>query len=250
VQHLAKFDLIQTEFFVSQSSLLAIKQLNPSAVIIGYKDVIGMASGLDDWMEVNQQEDWFLHYTNGERIQTLDGHYAMNVGNPGWRQHYADYCNQKFLAGFDGVFADDVWNQFWKDLPNVRFKTPELIPDLPNWHQDMLGFITYVKSRIGSKLLIVNTPNNSDYVSAADGKVAEQFPFMKGTFVEINASSIISSSGKYYIAWGKGSQLSEMLYCLSGFLLGASGPKAYFCWNNIIDQSTGYYPELVSPSHR
>lgn len=247
VEHMAKFDLIATDFNIEEYAQ-QIKQLNPQAVILGYKDVMMMNLEMEDWDIVDQHENWFVHDIHGNRLLNKYWDcYCMDVGNQEWRQHYVDYIKQKFdLYAFDGVFADDVWSELWKDDWTVP---PEDVPDYADWHQQMIDFILYARSQVPAKIFISNTPNNGDYADVSDGKVWEglgQYD-MQWTLEDIDALTRISVEDKYCLAWSKNFQkdtLTTMQYGLGCHLLGVNGSKAYFGWNNIWSESKGHYPEF------
>jgi len=196
----------------------------------------------------------------------------MDVGNAGWRTHYANWVKD-WLDNYtiDGVFADDVWE--WTEWHyGVWNVLAEYIPKEigERWHNDMLGMVRVVKATIGKKLLIVNTPNKSDYVDACDGKMEENFVHPSWWDLDefhdddinwkgrVESLKSISQSGKYYLAQS-GTIIPEnptesdlqgvhnmMLYCFASYLLGVNGEKATFGFNNIHsrDASRGYYPEF------
>lgn len=250
ISHMAKFDIIDTDFEIG-TDISKIKGINPNVLILGYCDVMARTPSSEDWLEVNQHEEWFLHDFDGKRLQNkIWGWYCMDVGNQGWREHYASYVEEKItLYGFDGVFADDVWSAFSRYAWTVSY---ERVPSYGMWHQEMLEFLRHVKSRIGSKILIVNTPDNGDYVDATDGKLEEDFAFKsvpgQTAIDNIKALLQISSKGKYYLAspYNIANDTKEnMLFALSCFLLGVNGPNAYFGWKSIWDApSHGYYAEF------
>jgi len=244
IEHVAKFDLVVTEFGIG-NYVYQIKQSNPNTIVLGYKDAIAMHTYYEDYSVVNAHEDWFIHDTDGNRlVHWKCGWYCMDPGNQGWRQHFANYVKQKIdLYGFDGVFIDDCWNQLWKYF----FTVPEdKVPDYPNWQQEMGEFLTYVKSQLNPKLVIINTPNTEEYVAVVDGKNDEKFLKNKETFWYIDNLAKISAQGKYYLALASSQEDTQesMMYCLCGYLLGVNGSKAYFGWWNIWSDSKGYYPEM------
>ena len=269
----SNFDIVITGFKAA-SSIGKIKALNPNIMVLGYRDIIGMHSNYDDWSEVDSHEEWFLHDVNGNRlIHKYWGWYAMDVGNVGWRSHYANYVKSKLDSySFDGVFADDAWDAFFAGSGWNPWTVP--IKDVPveiknRWHDDMLEMIRFVKATIGERLLIVNTSNNDDYVDACDGMMAEGFAhpgwwsldeFHDEYYWKGNVESLksISQRGKYYLTHS-GTIISEnptegdlekvhdmMMYCFASYLLGVNGEKATFGFNNIYseDGSRGYYPEF------
>lgn len=268
----SNFDMVIAGF---TSTISEVKALNPDVIVLGYRDVMAMHSNYDDWNEVNSHEDWFLHDVNGNRlIHRYWGWYAMDIGNTGWRSHYANYVKDKLDSYlFDGVFADDVWDSFFAGSGWNPWTAP--IEDVPveikyRWHGDMLEMIRFVKESISEKLLIINTSNNDDYVDACDGKMHEGFvhsswwaleEFHDDTFSwnsEVESLKSVSQKGKYFLAQSGtmipdnpteadiGQVQGMMIYCLSSYFLGVSGGNATFGFNSISsgDGSRGYYPEF------
>ena len=258
-----------------------IKALNPDIIVLGYRDIMAICPDFDDWEEVDSHEDWFLHDVHGNRlIHKKWGWYAMDVGNTGWRNHYANYMKDKLeISLFDGVFADDVWDTFFAGSGWNPWNVP--IEDVPveiknRWHSDMLEMIRFCKESLREKLLIVNTSNNDDYVYACDGKMEEGFAHPQWWPLEkfhddwddwkgkVESLKNISQSGKYYLAQGgtiipdnpTQAELDKvhdiMIYCFASFLLGANGEsllsagRVTFGFNKIQskDGSRGYYPEF------
>jgi hypothetical protein len=233
-----------------------------------------MDTYLADWAEVNLHEDWFLHDVNGNRLINKNyGSYAMDVANSGWRSHYANFVKAKLDAYpmVNGIFADDVLE--WEDYQNDMFTVnSSLIPReiQQRWHNDMIGMIQYVKSVIGSRLLILNTDDLSgDYLRYADGMQREGFihasweglyKYNQNYLDYLDDIERMSSTGKYYMAQSgtefptalTDSDLQQahkvMLYCLGSFLLGVNGPKASFGWlflHSAVRQGVPYYyPEM------
>lgn len=266
LEKLSKFGLLIIEFYQGPD-LPQIRALNPNVIILGYKDIMGCSPDNPAYMEIKQHEDWFLHDLNGNRLVSKQfGWYAMDVGNQGWREYYAESINQQFKNyTFDGVFADDVWNNFHYDKwTSAATAISSEIGE--RWHNDMLGMIQYVKDSIGDKLLIINTWNNGDYVEACDGKMEEEFVhpdwYPIDAFYDdyinwkqkVDALASISESGKYYLAQSGTSTTSAtteqihnmMVYCYASYLLGANGEKSYFGFNGFYsgDGSFGYYDEF------
>lgn len=256
IVHLAKFDMVDTSFEIGPD-IEKIKALNPAVKVIGYKDLIAMSTGMDDWAEVNAHEDWFMHDVNGNRLQVPPPYswYLMDISKQGWREHYANYVKQRLDAyGFDGVFADDVWTHLFRDGFTVN---SSLVPDwnymvnqYTYWQTQMRGFLSYVKSGIGNKLLISNSPS-SIYIDVTDGKMLEGFGLHDVEWWtpldDIKDLAEISALGKYYMAspyGGVDDTEEKFLYSFCCFLLGVNGPNAYFSWKGIWAGSQGYYPEM------
>lgn len=252
-----------------------IKDSNPDTKILGYKDIMAISSDYPDYIEVNANEDWFLHDIHGNRlVNAYWGWYAMDVGNNGWRSYYANFVKDKLnnCLSFDGVFADDALDTF----PAGSGWNPWTVPieDVPveiknRWHSDMLEMIKFVKATLGEKLLILNNPGNFDYVDACDGRMEEGFvhPYWWASdefYSEIEWKSRvdnlkrISQNGKYSLEQS-GTAIPEnpteadlekvhimLIYCLASYFLGTSGEKATFGFNTYYsnDGSKGYYPEF------
>jgi len=273
VQHVAQFDLVIIDF--SSCGLASrIKAINPKAIVIAYSSIMSMHTSYSDWNEVNSHEDWFLHDVNGNRIRAVNGFngwYGMDVGNLGWREHFANRLKAllETYPDLDGMFADNAWDGFAYGVWNVPKE--QLPADIGSrWHNDMLGMISYVKGTIGSKLFIVNTSNDDDYVDACDGKMWEgwvhaswysfdQFisEYYWKPYVD-DSLEHVSRRGKYYLALS-GTKIPQdptesdrektraiMMYCFCSYLLGVNGTKATFGFNFIDsnDGSLGYYPEF------
>lgn len=273
IQHLAQFDLLDIGPEIG-SEVERIKALDPNIIIIAYRSIMSMHTYYDDWVEADAHEDWFLHDVNGNRIRAVSANlaswYGMDVGNPGWQEHFANYVKNilETYPALDGIFIDNAWDSFRYNVWNVPKE--ELPADLGSrWYNDMLEMITFVKETIGNKLLIVNTDNNGEYVDASDGKMQEGFvhasweslDYFRGSFDwenRVDSLNDISQKGKYYLAHS-GTLIPEnpteaelnkihdiMVYCFTSYLLGVNGEKASFGFNMIKskDGSLGYYPEF------
>ncbi len=254
-----------------------IKALNPDIIMVGYRCIMGMKTTFSDWAEVNAHEDWFLHDINGNRLEgnpNVFAGYVMDVGNPGWRSHYATIV-KAYLDAYpmvDGIFADNAWE--WYNFHNDQFTVDRsLIPQSIQlrWHNDMVGMIQYVKSVIGSKLLIINSDEwSGDYLKYCDGQMIEGFvhaewkgqnDYLRDTIQDIGSLEKLSVSGKIVMAHS-GTAIPQnpstsdveqthrvMLYCLSSFLLGYGG-KANFGFQNLYTDYTGhksYWDEMNAP---
>jgi hypothetical protein len=181
---------------MSQSTLQSLKTANPNIVILGYCDIIAMLPSYSYWSTVNANENWFLHDVNGNRIiDPSFGWYLMDINSSGWRQCYTSYINSQLNNSlFDGVFADDCWDQLslyvgWNLLADAVTQATLTTSDisnstLSNWHSDMIGMLKYVEGNIISgKKLVVNTyvslddpaSDNHDYINVTDGKMDEGF---------------------------------------------------------------------------
>jgi len=243
VEHLARFDLLSV-FFNLDSFIPRIKSLNPNCKIIGYRDIMGANENLEDWSEINQHEDWFLHDLNGERLVNKNwGWCCLDIRNQEVRDHQVNYMRNKLVLGFDGVFTDDVWTHFWRNQWTVD---ESLVPEIPEWHDEMRSFLQYIKRQLGNNLVIANTPNDADYPYDCDGKAEERFPYAWPVLEEINALNVISGAGKYYLAWPRlweNWTEQEFLYSFGCFLLGVNGNNAHY-GTDLWASQMGYYSQM------
>ena len=268
----------------SQSSLQSIKTKNPSMKILGYKDMLGAYTYDDDWTTVNANEAWFVHDVYGNRLVSSQfGWYLMDVGSQRWRQHYVSYLNSKFSSTpeYDGVFADDVWDQLrnWFNPPFFTVPNSYIKPsDAARWHTDTVGMLQYVKANLlGGKILFVNTDESltHDYLDEADGKMCEgafhapwepfdQYPQAELGWTTSALDELARDMATGKIVWcGPGtsypgtsppnattqSQIAATLkYCYAAFLCALNGTHGYFSFKAMSvdsyqdDGSKGYYP--------
>jgi hypothetical protein len=261
----ADFDGCRTDFYIPYlQAMQSIKAKNPNVKIIGYKNLIGMYTYLDDWAEANSHEDWFVHDASGNRILNVDwGWYLMDVGVQGWRQHWVSYVNGKMNnTAYDGVFADDVWNAI-ADWSLSAFDKVIPASVISRWHNDTIGMLQHVKDNLlPSKILINNSDewSTNDYISITDGELIEGYahaPWNALADFERPSIDVLArkcATGK--IVWASSGidtstatrpQIDAMLkYCYASFLIGMSGSKAYWSWNTYgtiySDLSSRYQP--------
>ena len=237
----------------------AIKTKNSTVTVLAYRELYTMAPNYNDWATVNAHEDWFLHDSKGNRIQHATfGWYLMDPGSVGWRSHFVSNLNSIILNGYDGLFADDVWNSlrtygYSTSASNIKSA------DISRWHNDVLGMIQYVKANLGGKLVVLNTDQSGtyDYVAATDGMMIEGFtqaPWNPSSThsafsylgQQIQDLSTISGMNKIIFAVSGVSDtptLQTVKYCYAMYLLGINGSKAYWGFNDWKsgDGSKGYY---------
>lgn len=181
----SNYDVIDMQWFDYPSvknSILKLKQQKPDLVILVYISAPSASPAITtyiNWTEVNTHEEWFLHDIDGNRLQIEwdSGWYCMDIANLEWRKYLGDWCYETLYVKcpqIDGIFVDNAWGQFSRNVWTVpREKIPKEY-DYP-WHADMKGLLQYLKTRIGNKLLIPNTQDNTDYIDVSDGKMAEGF---------------------------------------------------------------------------
>ena len=260
----AHFTLLVTDFGIDVSGLQAIKTANANMKIIGYRDLIGVSPGMDDWAVVNSNENWFVHDASGNRIMDTEfGWYLMDVSSAGWRQHFVSHLNNLVNnAAFDGVFLDDCWPTIasWRGLST--FPSQSIINA---WHQNTLGFLQYIKANLLSgKIVVINDALDTDFLNAVDGEMYEGFAHASFQDLNTYGSSILGAlsglpqdvaTGK--IVWCSSgtkypgptppnatiqNQISAVLtYCYTAFLLIWNGAQDYFSFSASGDGSNGYY---------
>jgi hypothetical protein len=273
------FDLVILGFELP-SNIQKIRAANPTIKLIGYKSFTTASAEESDWSMVNQHEDWFLHSTvTGERVRdpsVSQSRYRMDFSNAGWQNHIATWCANQ-LAKYpmvDGIFADNVeeairllWSNAWS-VPVAELPTDYVT----NFNAHMVQMLQTVKNTIGSKLLVVNTPDvNALMIQYCDGQMIEHFLHRSqrtltdytqtNPTAEISLLEKLSATGKIVLA-SSGATIPQnptatdielvhkcVVYCLSGFLLGYSG-KASFGFESLKYDYTGhncYWDEMDAP---
>jgi hypothetical protein len=266
-----QFNLLNTEFDGSNSAcwpaspyhlnqMLALKVLNPSIEIIGYKNFIGIYPHDDDWATVNAQETWFIHDAGGNRIvESTFGWYLMDVGSVGWRQHWVTYVNSKMNnAAFNGVFADDVQTIY-------QYRYTQTVPAavIARWDTDVVGMLQYATANltVGKKLFINVDWNTTDFIDEVTNFMIEGYghaswenintPGTRTLAVildQINALSTYSTAGK--TVWCDSGTIvpdpddtdAMALYCYCIYLLGSNSSDMHWSWNTWYssDEAQGY----------
>lgn len=280
----SNFDLVDFDFG-GTPDFQKIKSANPSMKIIGYRDFCWMPVWYSDWSIVNQpqNEGWFLHTkfgtTSEYRVMNkadVPNAYAMNPASAGWRNYIATWVSNK-LAEYpmvDGIFGDDVGEAIFLNWDPFNVPVGDLSADVvTNWNANMAGLIQTVKNAMGSKLLIINTPDRNGYLMQyCDGQMIEHFLHRSylapndfgGTDpigYELSLLEKLSATGKTVMAFSGAAIPSSpsstdielthkcMLYTLSGFLLAYSG-NAGFGFQSLKTDSTGqkgYWAEMDAP---
>ncbi|VVB62044.1 Hypothetical glycosyl hydrolase family 15 [uncultured archaeon] len=160
------FDMLDCSRFAYDAAA-SIKTLNPNIKIVGYYDSCIMSKTYPDWNEVTQHEDWFVHDSNGNRVQPsgYSSNYLMNPSS-GWSSYFAQQC-KKLLTNypqFDGIFVDDINTDLIDDglVFTVSYsKIPSNV--LTNWGTSMYQLIKNAQTTIGSHILVPNSYKNTDY---------------------------------------------------------------------------------------
>jgi hypothetical protein len=278
-QFLAKhFDLISLgkSYYTPAAN---IKALNPDIILLGYYDCMIMQSYYADWNYVNQQEAWFAHDINGNRIRPddLNGYLmnpAPNLTPTGTYHSWSDYYAQKSLQflqkypQYSGMFADDVTLNLseagysWS-IPYSQFPT-EL---LQNWRTWTMNHIQNLQTTIGTKKVL---PNAWKYTQLCNNITGMHFweGFVHGrshdvtapgygewyTLYAIDALHTLAENGKTITALSGTKNADSnptlahqyMLFTLACFLFAVEDMnKSYYGWNFFDDDAShGWYPEM------
>ena len=190
------FNIIDTNF-AKADSVEEIKSINPNIIALGYRNIMAMHKDYEDWAEVNTHEDWFVHDEFGHRLKEDNyGWYLMDVGNDGWRNHYANYVKEKLdNSPFDGVFTDDVWVKLYSNRWHVAIVNEKSIVNsdgitvttqYPLWE----GPFYFYKNEIG----VWTNPEHTgiNYYtggSFSDHTITLGTPLLPGTPVYVNYSA-------------------------------------------------------------
>jgi hypothetical protein len=227
--------------------MTSLRAQKPNIIIVGYKDVLLASTRMYNWAEINIHEEYFVHDASGSRIRnTKWDAWLMDISNAGYRQHYTSYVNSKINnTAYNGVFADDVWDQMTGYLWVFDKTVPASVVN--NHHANMIGFLQYVKANLLSgKILIVNSDewNTNDYLNVVDGQMIEGFahPSFAAEYrnqipVLYNKCTSFPNKILHAISGCDPSTMTQVQldtlvkYCYASFLCGISGSKAYWNWS-------------------
>ncbi|VVB62033.1 Hypothetical glycosyl hydrolase family 15 [uncultured archaeon] len=257
-----------------QTAAANVKTLNPNITILGYYDACMMSSTYPDWNEVTQHEDWFVHDSNGNRVQP-SGYSTSYLMDPdsGWNNYYAQQCKELLTnyPQFDGIFSDDVVTDLVAE--GYEFTVPySKIPSnvLSNWGTSMYQLIENAQTTIGSYILMPNTYKYMQY-SQNSTHVSFWEHFIHGQNKAYNENGYGTDGWNYglvaidllheqaelgnIIAVNSGCENADshpveakqwMLFTYACFSFAVVDMnKAYYSWQFFkSDSSHGYYPEM------
>lgn len=234
--------------------MAAVKALNPSIKILGYKMLTGIYEIEDDWNECDAHEDWFLHDANGARVRDSSGwgFWLTDVGNAGYRLHLADYFQAKLFnyAAYDGVFLDNCWDTMY-DTRVPQWK-------IDAYHSDVSGALQFLMDRLTplGKWIMINTEQgwlwghtNLDYVGIVNGMMIENFAHGLNDYNfgdnTIECLSKVSAMQKVCLAESVSASADVIDFCFNAFLMGINGPHALFGFNlGVYYSFTAQYPQM------
>lgn len=268
INHMARFDYVLTEFNIG-TDVARIKAVNPSATVLGYKDGVYTANAFNtpEWSTITTHEDWFLHDSLGNRIESAQfpGSFLLAIGNTALQSFLATlvrgYCD---TYGFDGLFLDDAWGDFDSSAYRWRLPAGATIPSSIglNWQTWMSSFVAAMKAQLPSYMLIVNTHYavGSYLISLADGYLDEEFlhpswytesDWYDGYILPLNrvqAMKNYTSAGKVVLVnCGTLNPSSPAvarniaLYAYVGALLGNENNNGVFTASSYYGPEMGYY---------
>ncbi len=254
----SNFSLLDTSLNKA-SQVQQIKNLNPNFRAIFYRDALTFQQGAS--------EDWYVHdVATGSRVVDKDwGWTLMDISNANYKTALANYLKTTLTGNpmFDGVFFDDVWgsislDSFYRAGTAEQAVLPQAYVD--SFHANMLTLISFVKSNISPKLLVVNTSfAATDYLAAADGQMNESFghanwqsfsEWYSSWWGQLDNMINDANSGKIYLAQSgimDGATQAQITqterYCFALFLLGASENTYFNFIPSMSYQGVTLYPE-------
>jgi Hypothetical glycosyl hydrolase family 15 len=121
----AQTEFAATHYVGTQKQLLpvtqALRAITPDFLVLHYhlamwqsapstQFIVNGTSWGNDYPTVTNNESWFWHNTNGERVtSSADGKLLMNVSDPGFQQYWAQSLAQEVAAGdYDAIFFDSA----------------------------------------------------------------------------------------------------------------------------------------------
>jgi len=262
------FDLVLIKFAWAEAGQ-NIKNMNPNVNLIGYSDLMLMGTENAYWSEVNQHENWFYHDIYGNRLlHNYYGTYALDITST-WKDFFPYICNNYLekYPFFDGILADDAWNNFQLDCWTVPSSyIPNSIYD--NWEVDMKNMIINAKDKING--IVIQNAYDSAYAEITGyvlwecfahsqyNSVDDEWWTSEETLQNLDYLQMMNKQG-YTCIVSSGAALPDnpssyelqkaydwMLYSLCCFLMFIDNfEKNYFVWNQIdAPDSDGYYEEM------
>ncbi|HEX6513801.1 MAG TPA: putative glycoside hydrolase, partial [Chloroflexota bacterium] len=244
---------------VTREDARHLRQYNPGFVVLHYRlgqalgdraDTAGCQPGGDPLQIIDGnrwvpewpgdsavQESWFFHW-NGQRVfSCTDGHYLMELSDPGWRQWWSAQVIQQLQDNEDdAVFADsysapnyfgpNAWNP---GLPVVDAQFEQA------WAGREHAFTDYMEGQLAGRWkwipnvgAWITTRDPSDY-SNVDGVMVEDFAkwdgdgyFARGDWsLQMNRALSLTRAGKIVIGqtYVDTNNVRQRLFALGSYLL-------------------------------
>jgi hypothetical protein len=254
------------------SRMRELKAANPNLKVLVYKNLLASqtpapngfsATGVSYEEADSAHPDWFLQNTDGQRFTLRDYAYqwAMDVGNPGYQQRWAENLIADVRAqGWDGVFIDNVnpTMKYYAEVSSVaKYPTDTAYAAAT---QSALAAIT-PRLRAAHMLVFANFGSWSDYdttvtpwLKYVDGAMEEMFAKFDPTVGagyrdeaewtrQLAELQETQRQGKVFLAVTHSSADDEAaaLFGWASVLLGAKGKAAYEMAENYADET--WFPE-------
>jgi len=253
-----------------------LRQYNPNFLVLHYRlgqalghsipsgacqpttDYLQIIDG-DQWVQewpgdANVQESWFFHVNSSRVFSCTNGHYLMELNDPGWRAWWSAQVIQQLQDNEDdGVFADSY------SVPNY-FGACEWRPCLPDvdatfeaeWAAREHNFTDYIRAQFAGRWkwmpnigALITSRDPSDY-SNVDGAMIEGFAEWGGGnyfaesdwILQMNRILPLARADKVLIGqtYPNPNDVQERLFVLGSYLL-IKGAHTY------INLDTGLDPE-------
>lgn len=268
---------------VRRSEARALRAVNPGFLVLHYR--LGQALGHsypsgcapttsylqivdgDAWVQewpgdASVQESWFFHQSGSRVFSCSNGHYVMELNDPGWRAWWsAEVIRQLQDNEDDGLFADSY------SIPNY-FGGCDFSPCLPDvdaafeaqWAAREHAFTDYIQGQFALRWkwlpnigALITSRDPSDY-SNIDGGMIEGFAEWGGGGyfdaadweLQMNRVLPLSAAGKILIAqtYPDPSDVDERLFVLGSYLL-VKGTRTYVNLDTGLDPE--WFPEYGAP---
>lgn len=207
---------------------------------------------------LQENEDWFLHNSKGQRLYNTykdRRYYHMNPASKGWREFVLARLKQRMFGdattpplGYDGIFLDNVeltWDKARSDLTNSDGKIKEFQSN-EDFRAAWKGYLKFLREGLGPDVPIWGNMIASNYapdewnayLPYLDGGMNEAFITGYSTTLsvekqnnELRQAEYVIGQGKGFYAIGQGDQsdTQRQQFALAAYLLITKpGAPVYF----------------------
>jgi hypothetical protein len=231
----------------SVSELATVKATRPADMVLAYQNGATCRSDVgtfDDGsgrtapsvgvpcQQADSHENWFLHDSQGNRMMSNWGLPAMNIGNSGYQQAWAQNVAGRLAGlGYDGAFIDDM------NLKCNCLSTPTEYPTDASYQSALQGFLAYVGPYLAAHGVDFTLPNigswATDPVVACDlvtnpayalsGAVEEHFGQFKSFTDDMQQIKCTQDAGKWFFGSTNDPSTSLSAYAQGEALLWTEG---------------------------